>query len=321
MLLVPYRVDVPLYRWPIANFVILGLLVVCFGWELSVAGNQEAIAPFILDGWRPLGLVGHMFLHGGFFHLVGNLIFLWVFGNAVCGKVGNVAYPFIFLGLGILAGVVHLLFAGGKAIGASGAINGIVGMFFVWFPLNTVSTFYFFWIFLFIRYGWFDVSSYWIILLWLAFDVLGAMLGGGGVAYWGHLGGFAAGCCLACILTKLKWVSIDKSERTLLDIFGLTKRQGVPASEDDGFSTRLAPQGASSPWPDSTSDRAEEPAPARPGQASVPRPSPVDDVGAGLPSSFKVRCKCGKILQVNRADVGKFGRCPACGITLRIPEG
>jgi len=124
-LLVPYRVDVPLYRWPIANYVLLAVLVVCY--ILEQTAPVPAIEPFVLNGWNPLGLVGHIFLHGGIFHLVGNMIFLWVFGNAVCEKVGNIAYPFLFLGLGIAGGMAHLLLSGHPAIGASGAISGGAG--------------------------------------------------------------------------------------------------------------------------------------------------------------------------------------------------
>ena len=78
-LLVPYRVDVPLYRRPIANYVILALLVVCYIIERTQMpfgavslSEAPAIAPFVLNGWNPLGLIGHIFLHGGIFHLAGN---------------------------------------------------------------------------------------------------------------------------------------------------------------------------------------------------------------------------------------------------------
>jgi len=203
MLFIPYRADVAITRWPIANFVLLALIVLCFGAQLSAPAGIAALEPFILTDWSASGLIGHIFLHGGVMHLVGNMIFLWVFGNAVCGKVGNVAYPFVFLGLGVFAGAMHLLFKGGAAVGASGAINGVVGMFLVWFPLNTISMLYFVWLLFIIRVGTFELSSYWLILLWLAFDILGASLDLPSVAYWAHLGGFAAGFCLAALLTKL----------------------------------------------------------------------------------------------------------------------
>ena len=173
-LLVPYRMDVPPYRWPIANYVLLAVLAVCY--VLEQFAGRSAIEPFVLTGGNPLGLIGHIFLHGGILHLVGNMIFLWVFGNAVCEKVGNIAYPVIFLGLGVAGGIAHLLFSGHPTIGASGAISGVMAMCLIWFPTNEINCFYFAWIFVFIRYGWFEVSSFWIMLLWLAFDILGVAL-------------------------------------------------------------------------------------------------------------------------------------------------
>jgi membrane associated rhomboid family serine protease len=123
------------------------------------------------------------------------MLFLWIFGNAVCAKIGNLRYLPIYTGLGIIAGMSQLLFSGEGGLGASGAINGIVGMYLVFFPTNEI-TCYFLMIFL-LRpcVKEFSLSSYWMILFWLAFDIWGAMQGGGGIAYFAHLGGFAGGGC------------------------------------------------------------------------------------------------------------------------------
>ena len=298
-LLVPYHVDVPLYRRPIANYVILALLVVCYLLEQFGAGGlagTPAIGSFVLNGWNPLGLVGHIFLHGGIFHLVGNMIFLWVFGNAVCEKVGNAAYPFLFVGLGILAGMAHVLFSDHPAIGASGAISGVMAMCLVWFPTNEISCFYFAWLFFYIRYGWFEVSSYWIMLLWLAFDILGAALGLGGVAYWAHIGGFAAGFVLAIVLMQLRRVSMDDTERTLLDIFGLRT----------AWRDRVARSALEAATADSTAVRY----PAPPGN---PMPIPRED-------TIPILCTCGKLLKAKREFAGRKGRCPACLAPILIPK-
>ena len=64
---------------------------------------------------------------------------LWVFGNAICAKVGNIAYTIVYVALGLCSGVIHLLLDGDPAVGASGAINGVVAMFLVFYPLNTIS--------------------------------------------------------------------------------------------------------------------------------------------------------------------------------------
>lgn len=103
------------------------------------------VSPFIADGYNIKGLFGHLWLHGGYIHLLGNLLFLWIFGNAVCAKIGNLVYFPIYITLGILAGIGHQVFQGGASIGASGAIMGVVGMYLVFFPANDI-TCYFIWI-------------------------------------------------------------------------------------------------------------------------------------------------------------------------------
>jgi membrane associated rhomboid family serine protease len=155
------------------------------------------IRPFILNGWGIKGLFGYIWLHSGYPHLLGNMLFLWIFGNAVCAKIGNFRYLPIYLGLGVIAAIAHIIFTGGNAIGASGAINGIVGMYLMFFPENEITCYLVMWLFLSPYVKEFTMSSIWMILFWLAFDILGVMVGGGGVAYFAHLGGFAGGFVLA----------------------------------------------------------------------------------------------------------------------------
>jgi len=139
---IPYSVDVPFDRKPVMNWLICALVVLAFFAEIATVhhgitadeGLQQTIGRFVLNGWRITGLLGHMWLHKGIIHLMGNLLFLWLFGNAVCSKIGNVLYAPVYIGLGLITAFSHLLFSGGRAIGASGAINGIVGMYLVFFP-------------------------------------------------------------------------------------------------------------------------------------------------------------------------------------------
>ncbi|MEM9110342.1 MAG: rhomboid family intramembrane serine protease, partial [Planctomycetota bacterium] len=147
-------------------------------------------------------------------HLVGNLLFLWVFGNAICAKVGNLAYIPLFILFGLLAGMAQLVFdPGSAAIGASGAINGVVGAFFVMYPRNDINCVYIF----LVKVGHFAVSSIWIIALWFTFDIWGAVTGGGAVAYMAHLGGFAAGVVLMVSLLTSQRIKPSRSEQTLLE--------------------------------------------------------------------------------------------------------
>lgn len=223
-LIVPHSANVPMSRWPIANFLLIGLAVAAYVAQRALpAGTIEAL---ILRGWSLPGMLGHIWLHGGMFHLAGNLLFLWVFGNAVCAKVGNLCYPMVYVALGLVAAAIHVALDGHPAVGASGAVNGIVGMFLVFYPLNWVSCFYMF----FLRFGSFTVSSFWVILLWLVFDIVGAALGAGGVAYYAHLGGFFAGFALASVLLAFNVVRMEPDERSLLRLLGLA---GVAAAAEE----------------------------------------------------------------------------------------
>ncbi|NUM54593.1 MAG: rhomboid family intramembrane serine protease [Candidatus Hydrogenedentes bacterium] len=214
MAIVPYEVDVPMSRWPYANWVIIGVTSLAF--LLAFAGDVRLLElePLILYRGNPSGIIGHMLLHGGWLHIVGNMVFLWTFGNAVCAKVTNIAYPVIYLGLGAMSAIIHLIIDGDPAVGASGAINGIIGMYLVFYPQNEVTCLW--WIIF--RAGTFAVSSIWMILFWLAFDIWGAWSGAGGVAYWAHLGGFFSGFALASSMLWLGWVEMTETETSIYDL-------------------------------------------------------------------------------------------------------
>ncbi len=211
----PYHVDVPMKRWPVTNWILIAVtIIVSIYIFVSVAGgdmSEEALESFVLGGGTLRSWLVHMLIHGGGWHLFGNMLFLFLFGNAICAKVGNLYYIPIYIGMGLLAAAVHMLFDGRPAIGASGAINGIVGMFAVLYPINNVSCVMIIW--LIPRK--IIVSSIWIILLWFAFDILGAMAGVGGVAHYAHIGGLLGGAALALVLLSSGTVTPGKYEKTL----------------------------------------------------------------------------------------------------------
>jgi len=215
-MIIPYRTDVFFDRWPGVN---LGIIVATVVLHICQYVVPKAIMyPMILDGWQPVGLFGHMWLHAGPGHLFGNMLFLWVFGNPVCAKLGNVRYLLLYILLGVLSGSIHVLFVpDAPAVGASGAINGVVGMFLVLYPENPVNCLYWF----FFRMGTFHVASFWMILMWAVFDLWGAIRGVEGVAYFAHLGGLAAGIALVTYLIRTKRIKMDRYERSLLAILGL----------------------------------------------------------------------------------------------------
>lgn len=213
MFLLPYHVDVPMSRWPFMNFAFMALTVLIFFIIETGLIPMRAVEPYILQMGEPNGIYGHMFLHAGYMHLFGNMMFLWVFGNAVCAKVSNIGFVFIYMALGCLAGLAHLFVDGGPAIGASGAVNGVVGMYLVLYPRNNVTCFYWF----FFRVGTFSVSGIWIILYRFAFDIYGAVSGGGNIAYWAHIGGFAAGFLIASLMLYTGLIEMGPTEESLYD--------------------------------------------------------------------------------------------------------
>jgi membrane associated rhomboid family serine protease len=219
MMLIPYRMETAYTRIPYANAVLITIVsLIYFAIAFELVPEADA-AEFILRDWDLSQMIGCMFLHGGFFHLLGNMIFLWVFGNVVCGTVGNIAYPFLYLFLGLCASASHLAFDGHPALGASGAINGIVGMSLILFPVNRLNCWYAFsmplmgimW-----KSGRFQIKAYWMIFAWAVFDILGVLFGGGHTAYWAHLGGFAMGLIVASCLIVFKVV--ETYDPTFFDI-------------------------------------------------------------------------------------------------------
>jgi membrane associated rhomboid family serine protease len=217
MMLVPYRLETIYTRLPYLNFALIVVNTVIFFCLASGSIATEDAESFVLRDWDLGQMIGNLFLHGGLLHLVGNMIFLWVFGNAVCATVGNVAYPFVYLLLGLFASSAHLAFDGRPALGASGAINGIVGMSLVLFPANKLRV----WYTIFFKPGRFTIRAYWMIFAWFVFDIYGILTGGGNVAYWAHVGGFAAGLGIGFGLVKLN--SIETYDPTIIDVI-----QGKP---------------------------------------------------------------------------------------------
>jgi membrane associated rhomboid family serine protease len=216
MLIIPTRVETLMERWPWANFAIIGITVLVSITALAGVLEEGLLSRMVLSDWAASGLLGHLTLHAGFLHLGFNMIFLWVFGNTVCAKVGNVSYFALYLILGIIAASTHLLLDGDPAIGASGAVNGVIGFYFALHPVNRIHCFW--WVY--IRAGSFDIAGYWLILGWFALDLLGALAGGGGIAYWAHIGGFLGGFLLGLIALLSGLVKMtDYDNGTIVDLF------------------------------------------------------------------------------------------------------
>lgn len=304
-MIIPSEVDVPFDRHPFVNWLIVGVTILVFGWQITV--GPEGVADYILDGFNIKGLFGHMWLHAGFFHIVGNLIFLWVFGNAVCAKIGNILYLPVYIALGLFAAVAFNIFSAGKMLGASGAINGIVGMYLVFYPLNNITCY---WIMgIFTRQ--FTLSSYWMILMWLAFDFYGVVKGGGGVAFAAHLGGFAMGVGLAIALLQIRIIRMNEDERSLLRVFGakdiaarpaMAKKISEPRGPGDASIDRVLRQ------------RQEAEAAEKAMLDQFVGTSEAKDDGY-----IRFRCSCQKRIKVPKSYAGKKGKCPGCALRIIVP--
>lgn len=214
-MLIPYQIETLHLRYPIANWIIMGLCLLLFlGLWLGLV-TDTTVESLVLDGWSVTGLVGYMFVHVGFWHLVGNMLFLWVFGNSICANTNNFIYPVLFLVFGVVGGAVHVLVGGGPAIGASGAINGVIGMTLAMYPINRVISV---WVFA-LRGGTVAIPVWGLALIWLAFDIWGAARGTGGVAYWAHIGGLAAGVVVGLVALQCRCVQLTEYDnRSLLAI-------------------------------------------------------------------------------------------------------
>jgi len=172
-------------------------------------------------------LFSSMFLHGGFAHLAGNMLFLWIYGDNVEHYLGRVRYVLVYLGTGVLATVTFAAFAGSSLtplVGASGAISGILGLYFLLFPRNRIKVFVL--LFPFIM-NVFLVPARIVLGVYLVLDNLfPALLGAqSGVAYGAHIGGFIGGLAVAWAVERLggrrplasqsPWRSADADPRPL----------------------------------------------------------------------------------------------------------
>ncbi len=161
--------------------------------EYSVGHDIPPTIP--LPYWSTL--ITSMFLHGGWMHLGGNMLYLWIFGDNLERVMGAAKYAVFYVVCGIAAGLAHILFAGGSAVpsvGASGAISGVLGGYLLMFPQNRVRVL--------TRGGVASVPAIVVLGLWIVIQLV-SQLGsiaetsqGGGIAYMAHIGGFVAGMAL-----------------------------------------------------------------------------------------------------------------------------
>lgn len=216
--MIPFRDDNPTRTFPSVTIGIIALNISVFLWELvSPAGEQQiafsygAIPHNLLtfDRTQPIhpvtSLFTAMFLHGGFLHIAGNMLYLWIFGNNVEDRLGHLRFLIFYLLSGIAAAYAHTLSDPQSLIpmiGASGAVSGVLGAYLLMFPharVHTLIFFGFFW--QIIQVPALIVIGFWAIIQLLNGLLSTGMLGQGGVAWFAHVGGFFFG-----LLTIRVWL-------------------------------------------------------------------------------------------------------------------
>ena len=153
----------------------------------------------LLDGGHLWSLISYQFLHGGWIHLIGNMYFLWIIGDNLEDVLGPWAFLGFYLLCGVVAALVELLASAvvGQQllmVGASGAVAGLFGMYLLWFRHASLT-------FMFIIWQK-KLSPIWYFAIWAALNIFGLLSQGLGVAYWAHLGGFAAGLLIGMLLRE-----------------------------------------------------------------------------------------------------------------------
>ncbi|MCZ0960484.1 rhomboid family intramembrane serine protease [Paracoccus benzoatiresistens] len=202
----PIRDHNPSQQRPWVTYALVVLNVAMFLLTLPVMQGGEwlwtrlALYPLaVTHGELMWGLLTHMFLHGGIMHLVGNMLFLWIFGDNLEEQLGRLGFLAFYLTAGFVAAAAQIAtepLSPIPMVGASGAIAGVMGGYLLLFPRARVDIIAIFIIFFKI----FTLPAWIVLGVWLAIQFLGGYMTpgeGGGVAYWAHAGGFLAGVVLA----------------------------------------------------------------------------------------------------------------------------
>jgi len=209
--MIPIRDAICSEHFPAVNFLIIGLNVIAFFWQLTQGDHlNEALFFFGIVPIRYsdpevsgqfttfqqfLPFLTSMFLHGGFLHILGNMWFLYIFGDNIEDRLGHIRYLIFYIFCGVAAGLVHLLTNWNSkipTIGASGAISGVMGAYLLLYPRARILTL----IPIFLFFKFVELPAFIFLGYWLLLQLFSASLtprNVGGIAFWAHIGGFIAG--------------------------------------------------------------------------------------------------------------------------------
>ncbi len=205
----PIRDHNPSGQTPYVTWALIALNVAVFLAYWPFMQNETQLAYFydewglvpayVTEGHDLHGLLTSMFLHGGWMHLLGNMLFLWIFGDKMEDEMGPMGFLLFYLASGFAAAGLQIVadpYSQIPMVGASGAIAGVMGGYLLLFPKARVDIFVFFIIFIRI----FPVRAWLMLGLWFGMQIFGGISTPseeGGVAFWAHAGGFIAGLLLA----------------------------------------------------------------------------------------------------------------------------
>ncbi len=219
--MIPLRDNIPSRTFPAVNYALIAANLVFFLYQLSLGAHTERF----LHAWgmvphaffssqeslphRLAPFVSSMFLHGGWLHVLGNMLFLYIFGDNVEDRMGHGRYLLFYLLCGMCAAAAQLWSAPESRlpmVGASGAIAGVMGAYFCLYPRARIVTL----VFLFIFIDFIEVPAFFFLAIWFILQFLSgasASASGsaaGGVAWWAHIGGFVSGVILLPVFKKRK---------------------------------------------------------------------------------------------------------------------
>jgi membrane associated rhomboid family serine protease len=209
--MIPIRDAIRSKHFPAVNVLIIGLNIIVFLWELIQGPHLEealflfgvvpirysdpALSTHFTTFQQFLPFLTSMFLHGGFLHILGNMWFLYIFGDNIEDRLGHIRYLIFYIFCGVAAGLVHLFTNWNSkipTIGASGAISGVMGAYLLLYPrariLTLIPIFFFF---RFVELPAFIFLGFWLFLQLFSANLTPSNVGG--VAFWAHIGGFVAG--------------------------------------------------------------------------------------------------------------------------------
>ena len=198
----PLGDDNPTTTTPFVNWAIIAANIIVFIFTFAALDAVIATYGFTPARFSFLHIFTSMFLHGGIDHIVGNMWFLFIFGDNIEDKFGHLGYLLFYVAAGVVATFGHYLLNLGSvvpAVGASGAISGVLGAYFIFYPSAGV--------YVTGGMGQGKVSAAMMIGLWFVFQFLsgiGALFSGSGIAFWAHIAGFAFGVVFALLYKMFK---------------------------------------------------------------------------------------------------------------------